>query len=67
MKQFRRWSDFLENRLSPIDSEEYPNREREGLEGPFRYKNGKIFYYDTKEGKYYDSKTDLYVDISELE
>ena len=30
------------------------------LEGPF-YFNGRILYYDPKEGKYWDPKTDFYV------
>lgn len=34
--------------------------ERKGLEGPFRF-NGWILYYDPKEGKYWDPRTDFYV------
>lgn len=34
---------------------------REGLEGPFKMKNGKTYYYDPKEGKYYDPTKDMYV------
>ena len=30
------------------------------LEGPFNF-NGWILYYDPKEGKYWDPKTDFYV------
>jgi hypothetical protein len=37
---------------------------RKGLEGPF-YFNGRILYYDPKEGKYWDPKTDFYVPHSE--
>ena len=37
---------------------------RKGLEGPF-YFNGRILYYDPKEGKYWDPKTDFYVSHSE--
>jgi hypothetical protein len=37
---------------------------RKGLEGPF-YFNGRILYYDTQEGKYWDPKTDFYVGHSE--
>ena len=33
---------------------------RKGLEGPFNF-SGRILYYDTKEGKYWDPKTDFYV------
>jgi hypothetical protein len=51
--------------LPKIDEDRYPNREDQGLEGPFRAKNGKIVYYDSKEGKYYDSDTDLYIEYKE--
>jgi hypothetical protein len=37
---------------------------RKGLEGPF-YFNGRILYYDVKEGKYWDPRTDFYVSHSE--
>jgi hypothetical protein len=33
---------------------------RKGLEGPFHF-NGRILYYDPKEGKYWDPRTDFYV------
>jgi len=46
-----------------IDPDEYP--EINGLEGPFNMK-GRILYYDPKEGQYYDRKTDMYIDHSEL-
>jgi hypothetical protein len=39
---------------------------RDGLEGPFRYPNGRVLYYDVKEGKYYDPRTDFYVDHDEV-
>ena len=35
---------------------------RKGLEGPFRYINGQVLYYDPKEGSYWDPTTDFYVD-----
>jgi hypothetical protein len=35
---------------------------RKGLEGPFRYINGQVLYYDAKEGSYWDPTTDFYVD-----
>lgn len=38
-----------------------------GLEGPFRFKSGKILYYDPKEGKYYDRSTDMYIDNDEMQ
>ena len=40
---------------------------RDGLEGPFRYANGRVLYYDVKEGAYYDPRTDFYVDQSEVD
>jgi len=42
-----------------IDPDEYPPID--GMEGPWRFKKGHILYYDNKEGRYYDRKTDLYV------
>ncbi len=41
------------------DKEKY--QEREGLEGPFHTKSGKVVYYDKKEGSYYDPDTDMYI------
>ncbi len=51
--------------LPPIDTERYV--ERPGLEGPFRQRNGKVLYYDPKEGKYYDSDTDMYISYDEYQ
>lgn len=36
---------------------------RRGLEGPFRYKDGRVLYYDRsyKGGTYYDPSTDMYL------
>jgi len=39
---------------------------RKGLEGPFFYSDGRVLYYDPKEGKYYDPLTDFYVDHEEM-
>lgn len=39
---------------------------RKGLEGPFVYMNGRVLYYDPKEGKYYDPSTDFYVEQEEM-
>jgi hypothetical protein len=39
---------------------------RKGLEGPFHYPNGRVLYYDAKEGEYYDPLTDFYVDRNEV-
>ena len=38
---------------------------RQGLEGPFLYPNGRVAYYDPKEGKYYDPRTDFYLEEDE--
>lgn len=51
--------------VSPIDISRYP--ERRGLEGPFRHKKtNKIYYYDPKEGKYYDADSDIYLDVEDV-
>lgn len=39
---------------------------RKGLEGPFTYPNGRTLYYDTKEGEYWDPRTDFYVPHDEI-
>jgi hypothetical protein len=39
---------------------------RKGLEGPFHYRNGRVLYYDPKQGKYYDPLTDFYVEYDEV-
>ena len=39
---------------------------RKGLEGPFFYANGRVLYYDPKQGAYWDPRTDFYVDRDEL-
>jgi len=46
-------------KLPPIDRDRY--QERKGLEGPFVAKTGKVYYYDPKEGKYYDPDSDFYI------
>ena len=40
---------------------------RRGLEGPFFYANGRVLYYDVKEGQYYDPTTDYYVEQAEMD
>ena len=52
--------------LGQIDRERYTDLSSEGLEGPFMFESGKVLYYDTQEGKYYDRDTDLYVDHKEM-
>jgi hypothetical protein len=39
---------------------------RKGLEGPFNF-SGRVLYYDTLEGQYYDPTTDFYVEQSEMD
>ena len=38
---------------------------RKGLESPFNF-SGRVLYYDTKEGQYYDPTTDFYVEQDEM-
>ena len=40
--------------------------QRPGLEGPFVFANGRVLYYDPREGAYYDPKTDFYVERDEV-
>lgn len=47
-----------------IDRERY--QERKGLEGPFRARNGKVYYYDPAAGMAYDPDTDIYIDYDTL-
>lgn len=51
--------------LPSIDRDRYG--EREGLEGPFRARNGKVYYYDKKEGKNYDPDSDMYISHQDFE
>jgi hypothetical protein len=47
----------------------YPDKKfgpRKGLEGPFTFVNGRVLYYDVKEGQYYDPLADFYVDNEEI-
>jgi hypothetical protein len=38
---------------------------REGLEGPFHYPSGQVAYYDPKAGRYWDPRTDFYLEDDE--
>lgn len=49
---------------APIDRSKFPMIR--GLEGPFRFKSGRILYYDPKAGAYYDKGKDMYLDRNEL-
>ncbi len=46
-----------------IDKDRY--QARQGLEGPFSTKSGKVVYYDKVEGKYYDPDTDMYIEYDD--
>lgn len=46
-------------RMRPINPQEYPKIR--GMEGPFQFRDGRILYYDPREGRYYDRKTDMYL------
>jgi len=39
---------------------------RPGLEGPFNF-SGRVLYYDVQEGKYYDPRSDFYVEQAEMD
>lgn len=49
-----------------IDKDEYPDRSDQGLEGPFSFAD-RVLYYDPKEGKYYDSRQDMYITSDEMQ
>lgn len=40
---------------------------RKGLEGPFYYSDGRVLYYDPKQGQYWDPLTDFYVEQEEMD
>jgi hypothetical protein len=48
------------------DEDQARYQERDGLEGPFRARSGKVYYYDPSEGKYYDPDTDFYISDEEF-
>jgi len=39
---------------------------RPGLEGPFHYPNGRVAYYDPQAGRYWDPRTDFYLEDEEV-
>ena len=49
--------------LPKLDKNRY--QERDGLEGPFMTRSGKVVYYDSGEGEYYDPDTDIYLTYDE--
>ena len=52
--------------LNSVDRMREKYGDRAGLEGPFNF-NGRVLYYDVKEGAYYDPTTDFYLDQSEMD
>ena len=52
--------------VAPINKDEWPDRSDQGLEGPFSF-GDRVLYYDTKEGKYYDSRQDMYITDEEMQ
>ena len=52
--------------LNSVDRMREKYGPRAGLEGPFNF-NGRVLYYDVKEGAYYDPNTDFYLDQSEMD
>ena len=52
--------------IPSIDRDAFGDREHEGLEGPINA-NGRPLYYDKREGKYYDPRTDLFLSHDEAE
>jgi len=51
-------------RLPSFDKNEYPPIR--GMEGPFRFRDGRILYYDPRKGRYYDRKTDMYLAYDDI-
>ena len=51
-------------KMPSMDAEKY--QERDGLEGPFQTRSGKVVYYDPREGSYYDPDTDIYMSYEEF-
>jgi hypothetical protein len=51
--------------MNSVDNMREKYGARKGLEGPFNY-DGRVLYYDNKEGKYYDPTTDFYLENDEL-
>lgn len=49
--------------IGKLDDKWQPRR---GLEGPFQYANGRVLYYDPREGRYWDPTTDWYLDNDEI-
>jgi hypothetical protein len=52
--------------MNSVDNMREKYGARKGLEGPFNF-NGRVLYYDPKEGSYYDPTTDFYVEQDEMD
>jgi hypothetical protein len=52
--------------LNTVDNMRDNYGPRKGLEGPFNF-NGRVLYYDNKEGQYWDPRSDFYVDQDEMD
>jgi len=66
---YKKFNDLRKRKgiVPGIDRDKYPNREKQGLEGPYRSKkSGQIYYYDRKAGKYYDTDTDMYLQVKDI-
>lgn len=64
-EHYRQVMNRVGRSMPAIDPDEYPPIK--GMEGPFRYRSGHILYYDPKEGKYYDRKSDMYLSNRDAE
>ena len=63
MKNIFKLADFTEMR----SDEKAKHTHLDGLEGPFKFKNGRVLYWDPSEqgGMWYDLSKDMYVDNTE--
>jgi len=52
--------------LNSVDRMREKYGPRAGLEGPFNF-NGRVLYYDVREGQYYDPTTDFYLEQAEMD
>ena len=62
--QKKEYNEYLFGNLNPDEQERYtiiPD-----LEGPIKLRSGKIVYYDSSEGKYYDRDSDMYMSMDEF-
>ena len=55
--------DFMATFIGTIDRKRYTDIP--GMEGPYLMRSGKVLYYDTEMGQYYDRDTDFYLTYDE--